>query len=46
MNLCICVLLPEMPPHSQQYGNADRHKRCSAQHQKHKQYLDHHSISG
>jgi len=42
------VYLPllEMPPHSQQDGNADCHKGCSAQHQEHKQNLDYHKMSG
>jgi len=35
-----------MSPHSQQDGDADRHKRCSAQHQEHKQDLDYHKVSG
>jgi hypothetical protein len=44
--LRVHVHLPQMPPHSQQDGDANRHERCGAQHQEHKQNLDHHSISG
>ena len=43
--LRVQLLLLKMPLHSQQDGNANPHKRCSAQHQEHKQNLDHHRMS-